>query len=242
MSQFRARDLVLVPNLLSGARVPLAALFPLVARKPSHALAVLGAAGATDMLDGFAARKLGQASPLGAVVDGIADKLFAASVLGTMLGAKLLSPATALLLATRELLELPLALAVLSRPDAAPTRRDRAANKLGKLATALEFASIAAVLARARGRTILVAATAVCGAAAAASYWLRELEILEQNRRARANAPATPPRIAPPTPAPSRLPPVRVPPRRSGIRTPGGVTAGQHRANHQLDLVEHHQR
>ena len=81
------KDLVLVPNLLSGARVPLAVAFPLAAGNAPLALGILGFAGLTDVLDGWAARKLGQATPVGALVDGIADKVFAASVLGTLVDA-----------------------------------------------------------------------------------------------------------------------------------------------------------
>jgi len=219
---YRWRDLLLVPNLLSGARVPLALAFPLAAASPAHSLGVLGAAGVTDMLDGWTARKLGQASPLGAVIDGVADKLFAASVLGSLLAARVLSPATALLLATRELLELPLAVRVLTTPKARVVEHGRSANTLGKLATALEFAAIVAVVARAKHAKVLVAATALCGAAAAGSYWVRELRAIRDGSRARralavsrrVPALATPAPEVPPPPSRGQLPPIPVPPSR----------------------------
>lgn len=182
--EYRVKDLLLVPNLLSGARVPLAALFPLATGNAPLALGVLGFAGLTDVLDGFAARKLGQATPVGALVDGVADKVFAASVLGTLVATRMLTPVAALLLATRELGELPLALRVLASRRARLTEVDRRANRLGKIATVLEFATVLAVVARAPGKSALLAATAVCGAAAAASYWLREVRAARAEPRA----------------------------------------------------------
>jgi cardiolipin synthase len=202
---------MLVPNLLSGARIPLAVAFPLAAANAPAALAVLGFAGLTDLLDGWAARKLGQATPVGALVDGVADKTFAASVLGTLVATGMLSPLGALLLATRELGELPLALRVLTSKSARLTEIDRKANRLGKVATVLEFATVLAVIAKAPGKNVLLAATAVCGAAAAASYWLREIrafrpraESARRERSARAVRGARSERGIPPLPlAPS---------------------------------------
>jgi cardiolipin synthase (CMP-forming) len=175
MAEYRASDLVLIPNLVSGARVPLAFAFPLAAGNPYAALGVLGLAGLSDVVDGWAARKLGQATPVGALVDGVADKVFAASVLGTLVATGMLSPVAALLVATRELLELPLALRVLTSKSARLTEVDRKANRLGKIATVLEFTTVVAVIAHLPGKTALLAATAVIGALAAASYWKREI-------------------------------------------------------------------
>lgn len=184
MAEYRIDDLVLLPNLISGARVPLAVAFPLSAGNAPLALGVLGAAGLTDVLDGWAARKLGQSTPMGALVDGVADKIFAASVLGTLVATGMLSPAAALLLATRELGELPLAFRLATSKRARHTDVDRKANRLGKLATALEFATVLAVIAKAPGRRALLAATAVCGAAAAAGYWAREINAVRPEHAA----------------------------------------------------------
>lgn len=176
MAEYNTRDIVLLPNLLSGARVPLAVAFPFASGNAPLALGVLGFAGLTDMLDGYAARKLDQATPVGALVDGVADKIFAASVLGTLVATGMLSPGAALLLATRELAELPLALRVLTSKRARITEIDRKANRLGKLATTLEFATVLAVIAKVPGAKVLLGATAICGAAAAATYWMREIQ------------------------------------------------------------------
>ena len=70
---FCARDLLLVPSLVSMARLPLAALFPWVVDRPAAAVSVLLAAGLTDVLDGWLARRLHQETAIGAVADAISD-------------------------------------------------------------------------------------------------------------------------------------------------------------------------
>ena len=190
MAEYRIRELILVPNLLGGARVPLAVAFPFASGNARLELGVLGLAALSDVVDGWAARKLGQDTPVGALVDGVADKIFAASVLGTLVATGMLSPLAALLLATRELAELPLAIRVLTSKRARLTEIDRKANRLGKIATVLEHATVLAVIARAPGRRVLLAATAVFGALAGASYWAREIRAI---------------RAAKPQPSPRRL-------------------------------------
>lgn len=175
MPVYRARDLLLVPSLLSAARIPLAAMFPFVADRTELALAVLGAAAVSDVLDGWIARGLGQATPLGALVDGITDKIFAASLLGTLIATGMMSPVLAVLLATREIGELPLAVRLLSNRRARRLELDRRANAFGKIATACEFASVVAALLRAPHLGVWVGVTAAVGAAAAWSYWTREI-------------------------------------------------------------------
>jgi cardiolipin synthase len=204
VSEYRVKDLILVPNLLSGARVPLAVAFPLAAGNAPLALGILGFAGLSDVLDGWAARKLGQATPMGALVDGVADKVFAASVLGTLVATGMLTPIAALLLATRELGELPLAVRVLTSKRARLTEIDRKANRLGKIATVLEFATVLAVVAAVPGKNVLLAATAVCGAAAAASYWMREVRAVRQEQAVTAPSHRTPSLDAPSHGASSR--------------------------------------
>jgi cardiolipin synthase len=227
VSEYRIKDLVLVPNLLSGARVPLAVAFPLAAGNAPLALGILGFAGLTDVLDGWAARKLGQATPVGALVDGVADKAFAASVLGTLVATGMLTPMAALLLATRELGELPLAVRVLTSKRARLTEIDRKANRIGKVATVLEFATVLAVIAKVPGKNVLLAATAVCGAAAAAIYWFREISAA---RTEAAGAPSRRPPTRTPTtaragtpPLPLRVPSMLPPPPSS--RAPSSVAA-----------------
>ncbi len=67
----------LIPNLLSGSRLAMAPylFFLLWRRQYGLALALIFIAGVTDGLDGYAARKLGGMSRLGAYLDPIADKV-----------------------------------------------------------------------------------------------------------------------------------------------------------------------
>ncbi|MDQ3463141.1 MAG: CDP-alcohol phosphatidyltransferase family protein [Actinomycetota bacterium] len=73
-----------VPNLLSFARllgVPLFLWFLLGPRWDVAAIAILVVAGVTDYLDGMLARRLGQTSKLGALLDPLADRLYIISTL-----------------------------------------------------------------------------------------------------------------------------------------------------------------
>jgi phosphatidylglycerophosphate synthase len=69
-------------DLISALRIPLAVAFLLVP-STSWRLIILGVAALTDLLDGPMARRLG-GSPLGPVVDPIADKLFMAAAVGVV--------------------------------------------------------------------------------------------------------------------------------------------------------------
>lgn len=187
---YRLRDLLLVPNLLSAARIPLALAFPLAVGRTGLTLAVLALAATTDVVDGWLARRFDQATPVGALVDGVADKVFGVSVLSSLVGAGMLSPAAALLLATRELGELPLALRVLLSRRARLAEVDRRANALGKAATALEVVTVVAIVLDAPARAPLLGATAACGLLAAATYWAREIRASRADAAPAAVAPA----------------------------------------------------
>ncbi|HEX5004887.1 MAG TPA: CDP-alcohol phosphatidyltransferase family protein [Gemmatimonadales bacterium] len=63
-------------------RLPLGVAFPMV--NDSWRLVVLGVAGASDLLDGFLARRIGS-SRFGPFIDPVADKLFMAVAFGTVL-------------------------------------------------------------------------------------------------------------------------------------------------------------
>lgn len=68
-----------VPNLISFVRllgVPLFLYLLLVARSDVAAVVVLAIGGTTDWVDGFVARRLGQVSRLGELLDPMADRLY----------------------------------------------------------------------------------------------------------------------------------------------------------------------
>ncbi len=85
VGRFRAKDLLLLPGLLSMARVPLAILFPFVVATRWAAFLVLALASASDVADGWYARRYKQTTPTGAVVDPVTDKLFVLAVVVTLL-------------------------------------------------------------------------------------------------------------------------------------------------------------
>src|SRR5687767_2677043 len=98
-----ARDLIRVPGLLSLSRLPLAAVFPLTVGHPWWSLGVLAAAGISDLLDGWYARRFHQVSVTGAALDGFTDKVFIIAVVISLLVSGSLSPVETLLLGTRDM-------------------------------------------------------------------------------------------------------------------------------------------
>jgi CDP-diacylglycerol--glycerol-3-phosphate 3-phosphatidyltransferase/cardiolipin synthase len=172
---FSAKEILLPPNLLSLARIPLAALFPFAASSNDGALLILAAAGVTDVLDGYLARRDGQATATGAVLDPIADKAFALSVVGTLIAQGRIPRWGIPALLAREILEAPLLFWVLVKPregDAPPEVRSIVP---GKLATVAQFAAVMAALELPVALPAALAAAAVIGTAAGVLYWRREL-------------------------------------------------------------------
>lgn len=81
---FRKDQVLTIPNLLSVIRL---ALIPLIVwlyigkQEYSAAVAVILISGATDIIDGFIARKFNMVSDLGKILDPVADKLTQATVI-----------------------------------------------------------------------------------------------------------------------------------------------------------------
>src|SRR5690348_1499883 len=65
-----------IPNILSSSRVVLAAAFVAVG-DPNTRLALVALAAVTDVLDGWIARRARVTSKWGALIDPIADRVFA---------------------------------------------------------------------------------------------------------------------------------------------------------------------
>jgi CDP-diacylglycerol--glycerol-3-phosphate 3-phosphatidyltransferase/cardiolipin synthase len=152
----------------------LAVLFPVVLGWPVVAFGVLVVSGLTDVLDGWYARTRGQATPTGAVIDAITDKVFVAVVVVSLVVSHHMTILESLLLGTREVGELPLVLRLAFSPTARRARTDRTANVPGKLATALQFVAVTAVLFGMPRYEALLWLAAGGGAVAAVTYWLRE--------------------------------------------------------------------
>lgn len=171
-----ARDLVRVPGLLSLSRVPLAAVFPFTVERPAWAIGTLLVAGATDVLDGWYARRFHQQTRTGAALDGLTDKIFILTVVASLLSSGILSLLEVVLLATRELGELALSVRVAADRERRRHVTLRPANAGGKIATTLQYAATVAVIAGSEHRVLFIGAAAIAGVFAAASYWNRTIE------------------------------------------------------------------
>ncbi|MBK6690867.1 MAG: CDP-alcohol phosphatidyltransferase family protein [Myxococcales bacterium] len=171
MGRYRARDAVRLPSLISWSRVPLALLFPFAVHDPWLAATVLLAAALSDVVDGALARRLGLVTATGAVIDGLTDKLFVATVVVTLVVVGTLPASATLLLGAREIGEAPL---VVWYAVSARLRRARvqapAANVPGKVATVLQFAAVVFAIFGSPHTTALLWGTGAAGVIAAISY------------------------------------------------------------------------
>ncbi len=129
-----------VPNLISGLRIAAIPLFLwlLLGRdQPGTSAVLLGLVAATDFLDGFVARRLGQVSAIGKILDPLADRLVVlSSVVGGLL-AGLVPSWLGWPLIGRELVVGAVSLYLLGT-----LRRRIEVRRLGKLATGFVFTAI----------------------------------------------------------------------------------------------------
>jgi CDP-diacylglycerol--glycerol-3-phosphate 3-phosphatidyltransferase/cardiolipin synthase len=179
MEPLRLSDVVSLPGFMSLVRVPLAVAFPfaLHAGGPAAGFAVLMAAGISDVLDGWFARRAGRATTTGAVLDPIMDKVFVVTVAVTLLVTRRLSVASLVFLGARDLLEVPLALWWAFAPDAHFERSGHVrANIFGKTATVFQFATISASLFDSPITHVLALGAGASGIVAAATYWARAFD------------------------------------------------------------------
>ncbi|MGZ3419906.1 MAG: CDP-alcohol phosphatidyltransferase family protein [Polyangiales bacterium] len=176
MGLYRARDLLLVPSLISLARIPLGVAFALTVDSPKIALSLIALSGMSDVADGWWARRTGQVTATGAAVDPVTDKWFVLCVVLALVSRGSLSWFSLALLSTREIGEFPLVVwfAVSHRARKARVEAPMA-NVPGKLATALQFVAITMALFRTPYVHEVVYVTAFAGVLAAISYWRRAL-------------------------------------------------------------------
>jgi CDP-diacylglycerol--glycerol-3-phosphate 3-phosphatidyltransferase/cardiolipin synthase len=169
----RSRDLISVPGLLTLSRLGFAVVFPFVVNEPAVALAILMLSAASDMLDGWYARHFKRCSVTGAVLDPITDKVFAMSVVGSLILVGKLHVGWAVLLFVRELAELPLTIwLALDRRGKQVRAEELHSNLLGKATTGIQFLALVALVLNQRSIFfVALTTTAVLGAVAAWSYW-----------------------------------------------------------------------
>lgn len=158
-----------IPTLLSLSRGGLAVVFPFTAHAPFAALAVLGVAGLTDVLDGFLARRWNQVTATGALVDGIVDKIFVISVAISLMVHAQLHAWEVFALGARDLCEIVIAVVFWLRHRHFPHGEQRA-NRMGKLTTVFQFGAVGGALFSRGESTYLVVVAALFGTAAAFIY------------------------------------------------------------------------
>jgi len=93
-------NLLTLPNILSLLRLPLALAF-FQGNIPLRIAAII-IAGLTDLLDGFLARRFGQSSRLGTILDPLTDKLFVLTALVVFVFENRLSMPEALTMLSRD--------------------------------------------------------------------------------------------------------------------------------------------
>jgi CDP-diacylglycerol--glycerol-3-phosphate 3-phosphatidyltransferase len=165
------RVLATLPNVLSVLRLGLAAAFPFVCAQQPWRLVVIFAAGFTDWLDGFLARRFGLKTPSGALLDAIADKLFVFSVVLTLTLAQVLPWWWMLLVISRDLAVALVAAYVTVRRDW-PAFRRLVPRLPGKLTTGFQFALFLTLLIwpETPFAIFVFVLTAVCSVVAALDY------------------------------------------------------------------------
>ena len=158
-----------LPNVVSMSRLVLAAGF-VGARGPEERLALIGAASATDFLDGWLARRRNASTRWGALIDPIADRVFVlAAVSAFVLSAELTVLQSLVLLARDVMTAVGFAVARLV-PWLRPV--EFKARRLGKAVTVLQLATLVVVVAAPRAVPPLVAAVGALSAAAILDYTL----------------------------------------------------------------------
>ena len=163
----RSAALLSLPNVMSLSRVALAPLL-VVWRQPEARVGLLLLAGATDLLDGWLARRQRTATPLGAILDPVADRIFVLTAIGALAADGLLAPLHALALLGRDLAT------TVGFVVARAARRLRAvelkARLAGKAVTVLQLVTLLGALLVPRAVPALVLATVVATVLAVGDY------------------------------------------------------------------------
>ena len=134
----------MLPNLISLSRLALAAAFVYWAKRPVIAVAILCAAGISDWLDGWVAKRWGRHSRLGTLLDPACDRVFLVSVLATLVFVHGLTPARLAVLLARDVVNSLGALVVCIRwPGRLGELQPR---RSGKIVTSLQFWTVVHVV------------------------------------------------------------------------------------------------
>lgn len=180
MARFALRQLLTTPNLVTLSRLPMAALVWVAPASLAWVGLWLALAAASDLLDGWLARRLGvPGEDVGAWLDPLCDKVFVVSTLLAVWTAFEPSWWLAALAATREVVLLPLVVARLTVPTLRERHLPWKARSLGKATTVAQFALFSAVLLELPAWwTPLAALAAVLGLGAGVQYAARAVRVL----------------------------------------------------------------
>ena len=161
--------LLTVPNLVSGVRLVLAPLFVATPRLDLR-IGLVAAAAATDVLDGWLARRQRVASRAGAFIDPMADRVFVLTAIATLVAEGSLTLLQAALLLSRDIMTT--IGFVVARTVRWLRPVELKARVPGKLVTTLQIVALLAVLLMPARVTPLVVAVAALSAVAVADYTL----------------------------------------------------------------------
>jgi CDP-diacylglycerol--glycerol-3-phosphate 3-phosphatidyltransferase len=166
------------PNLVSLARLPLAAAFLLTAHRDVR-LALIAGAAATDFLDGWLARR-GHTTRLGAVLDPVTDKAFVVTaILSLAINGPLTTPELLVMLSRDIAVGIGLAIVLLRH-----ARMQLSARMPGKVATVAQLAGLVALVAAPAWKLPIIALVGVASAIAIADYGREAIRALRTPRRA----------------------------------------------------------
>ncbi|MEK7866102.1 MAG: CDP-alcohol phosphatidyltransferase family protein [Planctomycetota bacterium] len=159
---------------ISLSRLPLGAAVWLRPDAPAYVLALMVVAGASDVLDGWVARRAG-GGDAGVWLDPLCDKLFILSAVAAVWCARRPPIGLLPLLVSREIVQVATFALMAIMPRLRPRRGfDLRAAFVGKLATVLQFATVAAILFAHPAQGPLAVVTGAVGLVAG-TYYARRL-------------------------------------------------------------------
>ncbi len=161
-----------IPNSLTISRLILGLGFPWL--PSSFWLSALVWGTLSEFLDGFLARRMKVVSAFGQFMDPVADKIFVMAVALTFLQTGWISIPQLLFMASRDIF-VALSGAVLILTRRSQAFRDMAPSRLGKWATAFQFAALFGVPILQKDNVLLIYATGLFSAMAAIDYARRFL-------------------------------------------------------------------
>ncbi|AJY74544.1 CDP-alcohol phosphatidyltransferase family protein [Paenibacillus beijingensis] len=170
-----------LPNLLTSIRFLLIPVYVVVFMNGQliSSFLIMTAAGLTDILDGYIARKRGQITRIGILLDPLADKLMLITVVLSLMWTEMIPWSAAVLMFVRDLTMIAIAAFFHFRG-----RMPTPANRLGKATTALYYAAIMLIFFRAPYGTALLWAAVASSYVSSFVYLLAHRKGNEQSDKA----------------------------------------------------------